>query len=392
MKPGLLPHGVDIIYFAGGEWNVFPPRGYDLMKLFASRGTRVLWVDPGATRVPRVALSDLSRIGTRLRRVLAGTRRERENIWVCSPLTIPYESSAWIKRVNPRLQGFQLNRALSRLGMRAPIVWSTTPLAIEVIESLDRSLFIYDIQDEYTKFPDKDHRLISESETRTLSVCDSVFVVSDTLLETKKALSPVDMTLLRNGVDFSLFSSAQDVGTEVPTEMRNIPGPVAGYVGNIYDRMDQELVARTAERLPHWSFVFVGLVRCDVDRLSRMSNVHFPGMHPPERLPGFMKGFDVGIIPHKVDSFTICQNPVKLYEYLAAGLPIVSTALPELEPYRDFVLTGNEPEAFAACLEQARREDRADRVPARQEAARANRWTARAEEAAAHIRKSLSSH
>ncbi len=86
-----------------------------------------------------------------------------------------------------------------------------------------------------------------------------------------------------------------------------------------------------------------------------------------------------------MDSFTVCQNPVKLYEYLAAGLPIVSTALPELEPYRDFVLSGNGPEACSACLAKARREERPDRVLPRQQAARENRWTARAEEAAALI-------
>jgi len=389
LKPGLLPEGVDIIYFAGGEWNVFPPRGYDLMKVFASRGTRILWADPGATRVPQVALSDLSRIGTRLRRVLEGTRREMENIWVCSPLTIPYESSPRIKRLNVRLQSMQLRKAVLRIGMRAPVVWSTTPLAIEVIESLERRFFIYDIQDEYTKFPDKDHRLISCSETRALSACDSVFVVSDRLLETKKAVSPVAVTLLRNGVDYDLFCTARDPLTETAPEMRGFKGPVAGYVGNIYHRLDQELVARIADILPHWSFVFIGLVRCEVERLSGMSNVHFLGMHPPTRLPGFMKRFDVGIIPHKVDSFTVCQNPVKLYEYLAAGLPIVSTALPELEPYRDLVLTGDGPEAFAACLEKARREDRPDRIPVRQQTARENRWTARAEEAAAHIRARL---
>jgi glycosyltransferase involved in cell wall biosynthesis len=309
-----------------------------------------------------------------------------ENIWVCSPLTIPLESRPWVKRLNRRLQSVQLKKALSKLAMRRPVVWATTPLAIEVIESLERGLFIYDIQDEYTEFPGKDHRLISASETRTLSVCDSVFVVSDRLLETKTAVSPKEILLLRNGVDFGLFSTAQDPRTELPAEMCDLPRPVAGYVGNIYDRLDQELVARTAETLPHWSFVFVGLVRCDVERLSRMSNIHFLGMHTPARLPGFMKGFDVGIIPHRVDSFTVCQNPVKLYEYLAAGLPIVSTALPELEPYRDFVLTGNGPEAFSACLEKARLEDRPDRVPARQQAARENRWTARAQEAATHIR------
>jgi len=385
----LLPEGRDIVYFAGGEWNVYPPRGYDLMKVFASRGTRVLWVDPGATRLPRVAVSDLARIGTRIRRVLSGTRHEQENIWVCSPLTIPYESHPAIRRVNVFFQRLRLKRTLAGMGMQHPVVWSTTPLAIDVIQSLDSGLLIYDIQDDYTAFPGKDHRLISASETRTLSVCDSVLVVSNRLREIKQPVSPVEVHLLKNGVDFDLFRSVRSEETVIPEEMRPFRGPVAGYVGNVYDRLDQDLVARTAERLPAWSFVFIGLVRCGVDRLARLPNVHFLGMKPPERLPGFMKAFHVGIIPHKVDPFTVCQNPVKLYEYLAAGLPIVSTGLPELEPYRDFVRFADTYEAFCEALKRARAEDGPARIPARQQVAMENRWTARAEEAAAHIRRLL---
>jgi glycosyltransferase involved in cell wall biosynthesis len=388
----LLPEGTDLVYFAGGEWNVYPPRGYDLMKVFASRGTRVLWVDPGATRVPKVAVTDLARIGTRIRRILSGTRPELANLWVCSPLAIPFESRPWVRKTNLRFQSLQLKKALSKLGMRGPVVWSTTPLAIEVIESLDSSLFLYDIQDEYTKFPGKDHLLISTCEARALSACDLAFVVSDRLRETKKADSHAEIRLLRNGVDFDLFRAACEPRTEIPDEVRDIRGPVAGYVGNVYDRLDQDLVARTAERLPDWSFVFVGLVRCGVERLSRMKNVSFLGMKPPSQLPGYLKRFDVGIIPHKVDSFTVCQNPVKLYEYLAAGLPIVSTDLPELEPYRDFVLFADTPEAFSDALKRAREGNSPVRIPARQQVAMQNRWTARAEQAAAHIRERLHSN
>ena len=387
----LLPEGVDILYFAGGEWNVYPPRGYDLMRVFASRGTRVLWVDPGATRLPQVALSDLARIGTRIRRVLAGTRADVENIHVCSPLSVPYDSNPHVRRVNLLLQGRKLKKALAGLGIRRPLVWSTTPLIIELIESLNARLFVYDIQDEYTIFPGMDHELISRCEARALAACDGVFVVSERLREIKQPASPVQVHLLRNGVDFDLFRSARSPETEVAPEMRVFKGPVAGYVGNVYDRLDQDLVAHTADRLPAWSFVFVGLVRCSVERLARLKNVHLLGIKRPERLPGFMKAFHAGIIPHKVDAFTVCQNPVKLYEYLAAGLPVVSTGLPELEDYRDLVRTADTPEDFAAALEAARGDDLPRRVAARQKVAMENRWTRRAEEAALHIRSLLAS-
>ena len=382
MLLSILPVDRDIVYFAGGEWNVFPPRGYDLMNVFASQWTRVLWVDPGATRVPKVAWNDLARIGTRIRRILTGTKNERENIWVCSPLAIPYDSNPWLRKLNLLFQNMQLKKAISSINIRRPVIWTTTPLAIELIKTLESSLLIYDIQDEYTRFPGKDHALLSRCETHTLSVSDLVLVVSDRLKETKKAASPVPIHLVRNGVDYNLSSRAVHRDTEVPKEMKQIPGPIAGYIGNIYDRLDQELIAGTAERLSEWSFVFIGLVRCDVERLSRLENVYFLGMKPPSQLPGYMKAIDAGLIPHKVDSFTLCQNPVKLYEYLAAGLPVVSTPLPELNPYKDFVRFGSHPEDFSSALKKAIREKGADIIGRRQEVAMQNRWELRAEQAA----------
>lgn len=380
-----------LLYFAGGEWDVFPPRGFDLIKAFGANAVRTLWVDPVATRPPKLAKADSVRIWRRLKKTFLGVWQADTNISVCSPLSIPLESNPSVRRLNYRLQSFQIKKALHELHFDNPIIWTTTPLAIGVIKTLNYSLLVYDIQDEYTKFPGMDHMLLQECETPMLKHADLIMVVSEQLRVSKGLKGYTNVKLLPNGVNFELFVRTQDPKTEIPAEMRTIRKPIAGYVGNIYQRLDMEMITQVAERRPDWSFVFIGLVRCNLERLAKLQNVYFLGMKPPFQLPGYMKAFDVALIPHLVDTFTVCQNPVKLYEYLAAGLPIVSTPLPELEPYREVVRFGRNAEEFSAGLEEAFHDISTDRLRKRQEIARQNTWQARAHEALEYIREHVPS-
>lgn len=375
------PHRIPIVYFAGGEWDVFAPRGYDLMRVLGAEGYHILWVDPVATRPPKLVKTDAIRILRRLGKSFRSVRRTAEGVWVCSPLIVPYESSPAVRSLNTLLQRLQVGRALAGLPhVERPVIWSTTPLAVDVIRSLGHRLLVYDIQDDYTRFPGMDHGLLAACETRILGDADVVFVVSEQLRRVKGLEGRPHVHCVPNGVNYDLFSRAREPRTSVPEELKGIDGPIAGYVGNIYERLDLEIVAKAAERLPDWAFVFVGLVRCGVDRIERCGNVHLLGMRAPESLPGYLKAFDVGLIPHRTDDFTICQNPVKLYEYLAAGLPIVSTPLPDLEPYGEVVRFARDGAAFAARIREAAEDMGPERVEARMALARGHTWSARADQ------------
>jgi glycosyltransferase involved in cell wall biosynthesis len=133
--------------------------------------------------------------------------------------------------------------------------------------------------------------------------------------------------------------------------------PVIGFIGLIQDWIDQDLIAHVAERHPEWSLVLVGKAIVDVSRLARLPNVHLLGRRPYADLPAYCKGFSVGIIPFVLNELTHHVNPIKLREYLSAGLPVVSTPLPEVMHHAEHASIAKEPQEFVAALERAVAED-----------------------------------
>jgi glycosyltransferase involved in cell wall biosynthesis len=138
--------------------------------------------------------------------------------------------------------------------------------------------------------------------------------------------------LIRHGVDWPHFRRALDVSTEVPAELSRLPGPILGYFGLIADDwVDIDLLAHIAERLPEVSIAMIGKVAMNVSALRRFPNVHLLGHRPYATLPDYCRGFDAALIPFPLNQVTLSANPLKAREYLAAGLPVISTAIPEVE-------------------------------------------------------------
>ena len=164
-----------------------------------------------------------------------------------------------------------------------------------------------------------------------LRTADLVIVSAGRLLQSKSPENPRTY-LVRHGVDFDHFHRALEDGTLVPDEIAGLPRPIIGYFGWIsQDWIDLELLVKLAERFSHGSLVMLGKIAMDVSRLRAFPNVHLLGRKPYQSLPAYCKGFDVGIIPFPISEVTLNANPLKAREYLAAGLPVVSTAIPEVE-------------------------------------------------------------
>jgi len=181
-------------------------------------------------------------------------------------------------------------------------------------------------------------------------------------------------------VDLAHFSRALDTATPVPSDLASLPRPVVGFFGLIAEWVDLSLVRSVALAQPDWSIVLIGRVATDLAPLEGLSNVHLLGPRPYGELPAYCRGFDVGIVPFRMSELTLRANPLKLREYLAAGLPVVSTPLPEVARYEGLVhLAAGETE-FVACLEEAlARRTEAD-ARRRVEAMRAEGWERRVEE------------
>ena len=229
---------------------------------------------------------------------------------------------------------------------------------------------VYDCMDEWDTFPNMGQFNVSE-ERRLVRENDVLVVSGRTLLEkyTAAGCRPV---LARNGVDFEFYSEPHQPARDV-----QVPKPVIGYFGAIAEWMDLDLVRDTALARPQYSFVMVGQVfRDDISKI-QLPNVHLLGNKPYPDIPSYLEHFDVCVIPFVLNEVTKATDPVKLYEYLSRGKPVVATAMAELAECEDLIYIARDAEHYAEQLDRAVAEDNPALRKRRIEYAAANTWEQR---------------
>jgi glycosyltransferase involved in cell wall biosynthesis len=208
---------------------------------------------------------------------------------------------------------------------------------------------------------------------------DVVFTTSRSLLERKRPFNP-ETHLASHGVDHAHFAKALDEATPPAPDIATLPRPVIGFFGWIERWIDLDLLAWVAERRPEWSIVLVGKATVDVSGLGRYPNIHVLGRRPYAELPGYCKAFDVAVCPFVLNELTRNVNPIKLREYLSAGVPTVSTAIPEAAAYSPACRVAADREGFLAACEAALAEGSGEQRRRRSDAMRAETWEGKAEE------------
>lgn len=320
--------GRDIVCFSN-DWSGDPLSKTHLMRLL-SRDNRVLWVNSIGYRSPHASRADLSRAWNKLRQAAAPIREVEPNLFVFNPLALPVYGKPWAHALNRSLLRHQVRSAMRRLGFRRVIDWVFLPSAAVVAGSIGEELLIYHCVDEFSAFSGVSSRSIAALEEQLLRRSDLVIVSADRLLHSKARHNP-NTVLVRHGVDFSHFRRALDLDTRVPEAIVRLPRPIIGFFGLVADWVDIELMADVARRFPDGSLVVLGKMTTDVSALESLPNVHLLGRKPYGDLPAFAKGFDVALMPFRMNELTLNANPLKVREYLAAGLPVVSTPIPEVE-------------------------------------------------------------
>lgn len=341
--------GRDIVCFAN-DWDGDPLSKKHVMTRLARRN-RVLWVNSTGNRRPRASVGDLRRSAAKIRQFARGMRPAGHGIHVYPPIFVPLFGSAAARRLNRSLLVGGLNRARRRLGFSSPITWSFLPTSADVAGSLGERLVVYHCVDEYTEFSGTDGGAVAAMERRLLERADVVIVSSAPLLEAKRKHNP-NVHLVTHGVDVEHFRRACSPATAVPEELAALPRPVIGFFGLIADWVDLDLLRRLALARPDWSLALLGKVDTDPEPLLGLDNVHLFGRRPYDELPGWCKGFDVAVLPFAINELTLAANPLKLREYLAAGLPVVATPIPEVERLGALVRTGRDAGEFAARIEE----------------------------------------
>ncbi|MBX5475483.1 MAG: glycosyltransferase, partial [Thermoleophilia bacterium] len=243
-------------------------------------------------------------------------------------------------------------------------------------------LLVYDCVDEYAEQAGADRRrraLVARCERELVARADLVFVTATPLLERHRALNPSTF-LVRNVGEYAHFARAAEEG-EVANELRSLRRPVVGFVGNfLAAKVDLDLLAAAAAARPRWSFVLVGPASEGEERVRALAarpNVFWLGARPYAELPRYVAGFDVAVIPYLANEYTRSCFPLKLFEYLAAGKPVVATGLPELRGMGPDVAVADGAAGLVAAAEAALRLRSPADAARRQALAAASTWETR---------------
>ena len=309
----------------------------------ASLGHRILYVESLGLRPPRKGGSDLPRIFKRLFHGLQWPRQVKQNIWVWSPLVIPGASSPVPKFINKLTLTIGLYLVRYLLRFRESILWSYNPLAFDFVSRSSFRASIYHCVDRLQAQPEMPSERIDLAEKK---FCRAVEVVFTTSPELQCSLSSLNSNtyFFGNVADFNHFSRAWRCPSICPEKLRNIPAPRLIFIGAIDAyKVDLEALLELAKKCPEWNIVLAGPVgeadpRTNIKQLQDCSNVFLVGSIPYEELPDWLSHADVALLPLLMNVYTKNMFPMKFFEYLAAGIPVVASAIPSLIPFSNAAL------------------------------------------------------
>ncbi len=339
----------DIVFCGVNDWRSIKQRPQHLAERLAATH-RVLYVNP-------VSYS----FATHIWRTMRQTTRRRwrptleslgESLWLFTPApALPFSRRARnINRLNQRWLAAQLRPIMRRLAISAPLLWLSFPTDVDLMGHLHERRVVFDCMDNYPGFfSGQEHALITAMERDLLRRADLVLATAQPLLEKCRQIN-ANTHLIPNGVDVAHFSRARAGLTEA-ADLQTYPHPRFGYIGTIGPWTDLDSMMALAQAAPHSSVIVIGPWEIPPPT-SLPANLHILGPRPYTQLPEYLAGFDVALIPFKIGPLTQAVNPVKLFEYAAAGVPVVATATQELARYADWCTLADSPQAWVAAALQ----------------------------------------
>lgn len=317
-------------------WELRRQRPQELFERLAVRGWPILYADQKLDpRLPEALLSDT--IAPAVHRLQIPGKRGRQ----------PVHERFDLPNLMRAAEG--LRRLAKRYGLRQAVVLCQAPGWGPLARWVKRELgwrLVYDRMDRHAAFPHAPAWIEGE-ECALMEEADLV-VASSTGLAVDVP-GNTEVLELPNACDPAVWAAATP-----SVELDGLPRPIVGYFGAISAWFDTDLVVQLALRKPDWSFVLVGSTRGSAaDRLEQLPNVHLLGERPHDELPPLAAGFDAALVPFLQTPLVRATDPVKVYEMLAAGLPVVATPMPELEKWGDLVATASTSEELIAALESA---------------------------------------
>lgn len=339
--------GNDIICLSTQDWQGLWTRKQRFTQMFARNGNRVLYIE---TPVHLLGLDVLPRDLTRFFRFLKGPRQIEANLHVATlPILLPFfQMSHAINYANHFIVRAMLRRWIKTLGLRNPLLWIYTPFSESLVDGLPNSGVVYECVDEFRAARGFVRSSVVGAMEDSLLKRVSVCVVTQESLLPRRAALCAKTFCVPNGADTDLFRAVAEDSSVPPEAIERIPHPRLCFVGHIMYWVDMKLLRYVADRRPEWNIVLIGPVHpsADASQVKGAKNIHALGRQAQADIPKLLKGVDVCLNAYKADDVATHASPLKLYEYLAAGKPVVSTEMPEARKFDTDVRIANSYEDF----------------------------------------------
>ena len=349
----------DVVMLSTADWdNPFWTNKQHVAVRLAASGYRVFYIDSLGLRRPSASAHDTKRIVNRLKKLVRGPRLAQKNLWVWSPFVVPFQKYSFIRRFNKFLLSSMLKFHMNKTGIKREILWTYNPLTTYLLNIRGFKKIVYHCVDDIKAQPGMPANIFEHAEKDLVERSHIVFASSPKLAETRIVWNP-NTYYFPNVADFKHFSKARDLKTIIPYDLLKVPSPRIGFIGAISDyKVDFNLLRCVAKARPNWSIVLIGKVgEGDPWTKTRLfqdiPNIHLMGPRPYSELPCYLKGLDVTILPNVLNEYTESMFPMKFFEYLAAGKPVVSVDLPALREYRNVVRIAQSPQDFIRGIDEA---------------------------------------